>query len=275
MSAPPLDPRELLPPPPTASPKPPPFPRPSSASRSAEDEEGRARTEIAAVCGKMYAKGLITSADGNVSVRLPDGDLLITPTGAGKDALDPARILRLAPDGTPRGAGRPSTELALHLCAYRERADVRAVVHAHPPTAVAFTIAGLSLALCTIPEVVVTLGTIPTASYGTPGTDELPESIRELVRCSDAILLERHGSVTLGGNLAQALTRLEVVEHTARITWMARTLGQVKELAPEQVSKLLEVRRELGIGGRNTICTNCGARPVCPHPDGVPYPLAR
>ncbi len=271
MSAPPFDPRELLPPPPGARATRPESPAPVSPT----EEEGRLRREIAAVCAKMYAKGLITSADGNVSARLPDGDLLITPTGAGKDSLDPARILRLAPDGTPRGSGRPSTELALHLCAYRERPDVRAVVHAHPPTAVAFTIAGLSLALCTIPEVVVTLGTIPTASYGTPGTDELPESIRELVRCSDAILLERHGSITLGATLAQALTRLEVVEHTARITWTARTLGQVKELAPEQVSKLLEVRRELGIGGMNTICTNCGARPVCPHPDGVPYPLAR
>jgi L-fuculose-phosphate aldolase len=223
----------------------------------------------------MVAKGFVTSADGNVSARLSDGDLLITPTGAGKGTLDPLRLLRLAPDGTPRGPGRPSSELSLHLCAYRERPDVRAVVHAHPPTAVAFTIAGLSLALCTVPEVVVTLGTIPTAPYGTPGTDELPESVRELLRCSDAILLERHGSITLGRTLEEAFTRLEVVEQTARITWMARTLGQVRELAPEQVGKLLEVRRELGIGGKNTICTNCGARPVCPRPDGVPYPLAR
>jgi L-fuculose-phosphate aldolase len=158
---------------------------------------------------------------------------------------------------------------------YRERPDARAVVHAHPPTAVAFTIAGLDLALCVIPEVVVTLGTIPTATYGTPGTAELPESIRELVRCSDAILLERHGSVTIGRTVEEAYTRLEVLEHTARITWMARTMGQVRELHPEQVSKLMEVRRSLGVGGKNTICTACAARPVCPHPDGIPYPLSR
>jgi len=272
MTRPTLPPEEWLPAPNPVRAAP---PAPGAGGR---DDRGEAvlRRSIADVCARMYAKGLITSADGNVSALLPDGDLLVTPTGAGKERLRDEDILRVSPDGKPRTPGvRPSSELPLHLLVYRERPDARAVVHAHPPTAVAFTIAGLDLALCVIPEVVVTLGTIPTASYGTPGTAELPESIRDLVRCSDAILLERHGSVTIGRSVEEAFTRLEVVEHTARITWMARTLGQVRELHPGQVEKLMEVRRALGIGGKNTICENCAARPVCPHPDGIPYPMKR
>lgn len=230
-------------------------------SLSFPTEESRLRREIVEICARMVARGLGTGADGNVSARLSDGDLLITPSGPGKASLDPAAIVRLSHDGTARSFGRPSSEFELHLCAYRERPDVRAVVHAHPPTAVAFTIAGLSLEPPVIPEVVSTLGTIPTAPYATPGTPELAASVRGSVRRCDALLLERHGALTLGRTLEEAFARLEVVEQTAKIVWIARTLGRVKELGPEEVAEILEVRRLLGIPGWNTLASTEEAPP--------------
>ena len=242
-------------------------PRTSPVPPADSDEEPRLRREIVGVCARIVSRGLSTGADGNVSARLSDGDLLITPTGPGKGSLDESAVVRLAPDGTPRSPGRPSSELGLHLCAYRERPDIRAVVHAHPPTAVAFTIAGLSLEAPVIPEVVATLGSIPTAPYATPGTPELSESVRDFVRRCDAILLDRHGALTLGRTLEEAFARLEVVEHTAKIVWIARTLGIVRELPPAEVAKLLELRFRLGIPGRNTLSMERGAVAGSAHPE--------
>ena len=145
----------------------------------------------------------------------------------------------------------------MHLEVYRQRPDVNAVVHAHPPLAIAFSIAGVSLARCVLPEVIVTLGGIPTAEYATPGTMEVPESIRQAVREYDAIILAHHGSLTVGRTLWEAYLRLEKVEHTAEITLAAQQLGRVTTLSPQAVEKLAEMRRGLlQVEGRD-LCEDC------------------
>ncbi len=222
-------------------------------------EEMALRGAVCQVARMAYDKGFITNVDGNFSVRMGDRGILITPAGAPKAFLQPEQIAHIDLDGNVvDGQARASTEVSMHLMAYRERPEMRAICHAHPQHAVAFTLAGLSLDLCVIPEVVVTIGSIPTAPYGTPGTEELPESLRSLVRCSDVVMLERHGALTLGTSLIDAFRKLEVIEHTASILYFARTLGGVKELTPEQVGKLLDSRKKLGLQGMNTICSKCG-----------------
>ena len=138
---------------------------------------------------------------------------------------------------------------------------MKAVVHAHPPHAVALTIAGIDLRMPIIPEIIVTIGGIPTTPYGTPGTHELPESIRETVRCSDTLIMQNHGSVTLGSNLMDAYKKLDMLEHTAKILWLAHTVrGGVEPLPEESVQKLLATRAMLGIRTTNVLENRCGLR---------------
>ena len=222
------------------------------------EAETSLRGAVCRTARMAYDKGFITNVDGNFSVRLGENEILITPAGMPKAFLAPEQIGKIDLSGRLLDGPRPSTEVSMHVLAYRERPEMRAVCHAHPQHAVAFTLAGLSLDLCVIPEVVVTIGTIPTAPYGTPGTDELPDSLRGLLRCSDVVLLERHGALTLGTSLIDAFRKLEVIEHTATILYYARTLGGVKELTSEQVAKLLATRERLNIGTMNTICSKCG-----------------
>jgi len=188
-----------------------------------------------------------------------DGTILITPAGAMKGFLAPPQLAHVDMDGrTLDGGPRASTETAIHLVSYRERPDVRAVLHCHPPHAVALTIAGVDLQTPIIPEIIVTIGGIPTAPYGTPGTQELPESIRAIVKCSDTVMMQNHGSVTLGTNLLDAFKKLDMLEHTARILWLARSIGDVAPLPDEAVSKLLATRLALGVTGKNTLVNRCG-----------------
>ena len=132
------------------------------------------------------------------------------------------------------------------------------ILHCHPPHAVAMTIAGIDLQQPVIPEIIVTIGGIPTAPFGTPGTHELPDSIRDIVRCSDTVVMQNHGSVTLGVNLLDAFKKLDMLEHTARILWLAHTVkGDLDPLPPEAVKKLLDTRRKLGVTTTNTLENRC------------------
>ncbi|MFO0980760.1 MAG: class II aldolase/adducin family protein [Planctomycetota bacterium] len=229
--------------------------------------ESYLKQELADFGRLLYERGLIGVADGNLSVRLDDHHLLVTPSGVPKAFMRPEQMVKTDLAGRPvSGAGRPSSEILMHCAVFEERPDVRAVVHAHPPHATAFSIAGLGLTRCIIPEIVVTLGTVPTARYATPGTDELPNSVRETIRGSDALVLERHGALTVGSTLMQAFVRMDTVEHTAKITYLARSLGHVEVLQPDEVGRLLATRKTLGIQGKNTICDDCGARQSCSNP---------
>ncbi len=230
-------------------------------NRGWSDEETRLRTAIAEIGKLCYQKGFIVGADGNISARLQDGSVLITPAGAMKGFLSPENIAHVDMSGRVVDNGpRASTETGIHLVSYKERPDIRAVLHCHPPHAVALTLAGIDMQIPLIPEIIVTIGGIPTAPFATPGTDELPESIRGIVRCSDTVVMQNHGSVTLGSNLLDAFKKLDMLEHTAKILWLANCVGTVKPLDPQAVAKLLGTREKLGIRSVNTLENRCGAR---------------
>lgn len=224
------------------------------------DEEARLRSAICNIGKLCYDRGTIVAADGNISARMADGTILVTPTGAMKGFLAPHQIARVDMTGKPVDDGpKPSSEIGIHIVSYQERPDVRAIVHAHPPHAVALTVADVDLQLPVIPEIIVTIGGIPTAPFGTPGTPELPETIREIVRCSDTVVMKNHGSVTLGTNLMDAYKKLDMLEHTAKILWLAHTVkGGLDPLPEEAVAKLLATRAQLGITTRNTLENRCG-----------------
>jgi L-fuculose-phosphate aldolase len=224
--------------------------------------EHELRREMVRVGRLMWERGYVAATDGNLSARLGANRLLVTASGLSKGFLSDEGLIVIDLEGEPvsayRARGkRPSSEIAMHLEVYRQRPDVKAVVHAHPPLATAFSIAGVSLARCVIPEVVVTLGGIPTAEYATPGTAEVPVSIRQAICDYDAIILAHHGSLTVGSSLWEAYLRLEKVEHTAEITLAAQQLGQVRTLSPEAVEKLAEKRRELLQRQGRDLCEGC------------------
>jgi L-fuculose-phosphate aldolase len=236
--------------------------------------EHELRREMIRVGRLMWERGYVAATDGNLSVRMGANRLLVTASGVSKGFLSDEDLLIIGLDGEPvssyRGRdSRPSTEMAMHLEVYRQRPDVKAVVHAHPPLSTAFSIAGVSLARCVIPEVIVTLGGIPTAEYATPGTAEVPGSIQAAIRDYDALILAHHGSLTVGDTLWEAYLRLEKVEHTAEITLAAQQLGQVNTLSPQAVEKLTEKRRELLQRQGRDLCEGCT---ICVMGDDYPLP---
>jgi L-fuculose-phosphate aldolase len=232
-------------------------------------QEAELRAEVVRIGRLLWEKGFVAASEGNVSVRLGRDRMLATPSGFSKGFLTPSDVVLCNLEGQPlyssyqRGEKcKPSSEVLLHLEVYRQRPDMQAVVHAHPPLALAFTIAGISLAQCVLPEVVVNLGQVPTTAYATPSTAEGPEVIRELIRNHDALILDRHGTVTVGETLFEAYLKLEKVEHLAQVTLAARQLGRVGLLPQEEVCKLVEMRRQkLGLPPDYTGpgCVNCGA----------------
>jgi L-fuculose-phosphate aldolase len=244
-----------------------------------ERAEQALREEMVRVGQWMHTRDLVDGSAGNISARLGPGHLLATPSGLPKGWLAPEQMIVVDMDGQlVRGAPglRPTSELLMHLEAYRRRPDVQAVVHAHPPTAVALSIAGISLAECMIPEAIVFLGLVPTTPYATPSSAENQRAISDVIVSHDAILLAYHGSLTVGATVTEAYLRLETLEHTARIIAMARMLGGGPPLPPEQVAKLLETRRAWGFGRPDDARDFCVACGVC-HASGqhsVPAPGA-
>lgn len=201
--------------------------------------------EFLEICHRLYAKGFVAATDGNVSVRLENGSILSTPTGKNKGDLTSKDLVLMTAEGKPLpGMGRPSTEILLHLEYYKERKDVNSVVHAHPPYCTGFATAGEGLAGCVLPEIVVSLGSVPLAPYATPSTDEVPESIRPFVREHDVILLKNHGVVAAGASLRNAYYSLEKAEHAAHILFIAKMLGGEQRLTSSQVEKLKTIAKE-------------------------------
>ena len=213
---------------------------PHAPGRRAAGPEARLRRELVETCRRLHARDLIGAGEGNVSVRLGDGTFLVTPSGANKGFLAPADLVVANAAGrVVRGAGRPSTELRMHLAAFAARPDVGAIVHAHPITAVALTVAGVPPPDDLVPEAAVTLGRIAVAPFATPGTDEVPASLAPFLAAHDVILLERHGALALGRTLAEAFDRMETLERVARVALVARLLGRCEPLAPAAIEKVL------------------------------------
>lgn len=219
--------------------------------------EHRLREEIIAIGKRMWEKGFVAAADGNISARLGPDRVLITPSGFGKGFLTADQLLRIDMQGAvipshhPGTRGlKPSSETMMHLEAYQRRPDVMAVIHAHPPLSIALTVAGLPLDADVLPEVIYSVGVIPTAPYVTPGTPDGQHAVRELVRVHDAILLDHHGTLTVGANLTEAYMRLERIEHSAAILLAARQVGELKRLPKAEFEKLCALgvcSRQLGL----------------------------
>jgi L-fuculose-phosphate aldolase len=206
--------------------------------------EGALRAEIAAVCRRLYERGLIAGQDGNVSARLGDS-LLVTPAGLSKVDVTPDSILTVALDGKLLGGDpslRPSSELGMHLRIYARRPDVRAVVHAHPPVATGFGVAGEDLLAGVLPEIIFLTGGAPLVPYASPGTPAVGDALEPYLEKYDAWLLANHGVTTAGPSLTVAHQRMESLEHAARILLTARTLGRVNELSAVQVNELTAAR---------------------------------
>src|SRR5215207_1726892 len=221
-------------------------------------DEQTARREIVRVGQPMYERSYVVSSDGNVSVRLDDGRVLATPTQTNKGRMTEDGLAVTDLGGKPLNDRRASSELAMHLLIYRERPDVRSVCHAHPPHGSAFAVAGLAIDQPILSEVILTLGCVPLASYGTPSTDELTREMQPLVKHHNALLMANHGAVAYGADLWQAWDRLETLEHTAKIAILSRVLGGSKNLPADAIEKLINVREAAGYLGESARCQACG-----------------
>lgn len=212
-------------------------------------EQQAIRQAIIEAGQRLYQRGYIAAGDGNISARLPDrGWILATPTGVCKGFLTPEMLVVVDEQGRKlQGHLEPSSELVMHLTIYHQRPDVQAVVHAHPPVGTGFAAAGIPLTTPLISEVVLTLGCIPLAAYGTPTTPELADAIKPYISHYDALLLANHGALTCGATVEQAYYRMETLEHFARIALVARLVGEEKPLTPEAVNKLFEIRQKAGL----------------------------
>jgi L-fuculose-phosphate aldolase len=206
----------------------------------------------------MYDRSYVVSSDGNISVRLNDGRVVATPTMTCKGRMTEDALAITDLNGKALSDCRPSSELAMHLLIYRERPDVKAVCHAHPPHGTAFAVAGLPIDQPILSEVILTLGCVPLASYGTPSTDELTEAMQPLVKHHNALLMANHGAVAYGGDIWQAWDRLETLEHTARIAILSRILGGSRNLPADAIEKLINVREAAGYLGESARCQACG-----------------
>lgn len=206
-------------------------------------DEGSLRRDIVRVCRRLYERGLIAGGEGNVSARRDSQTLLVTPSGASKvDVLeDDLVVVDLA--GNPvAGSGRASSELGMHLRIYERRPDVGAVVHAHPPFATAFAVAGEDLMSPVLPEIVVLIGGVPLVPYATPGSPALAAAIEPFLELHDAFLMANHGATSFGSTLSIAHQRMESLEHAARTLFLARSLGRVTPLSDEQRDALVRLR---------------------------------
>jgi len=204
------------------------------------NSESERRRDICTAGRRFYDLGFVPSTDGNISVRLPSGHILVTPAGHCKGRLSPEDLVLTDMHGRKvDGCGEPSTELGMHLLIYRCREDVNAVCHAHPPFATGFAAAGIALDKPLLAEMVVTLGKVPLAPYALPGSAELGALLEPFVREHNAILMANHGVVTLGTDLVSAFRRMESVEHFARVTLVTELLGKQCLLSGRDVEKLL------------------------------------
>lgn len=225
------------------------------------------RHDIVDIGKLIYQKGWVASNDGNISIRLPDGRLLVTPTGVSKGMMKPEDLIVCDMDGNKlEGEKERTSEVLMHLTIYRMRPDIRSVVHAHPPTATGFAVAGKALNLALLPEVVISLGCVPLAEYGLPGTPALTEGMLPYIPKYDAILMGNHGCVSYGADVHQAFFRMETVEHFARITLVAEMLGGPKVLPRVEVQKLFDSRTRYGVPSRNRVEPGAPmtAEDVCP-----------
>lgn len=231
------------------------------------------KKEICEIGRRIYAKGMVAANDGNISVKLNDNEFLCTPTGVSKGFMTPDYICKVDKNGKviqANGNYKPSSEIKMHMRVYKERPDVKSVVHAHPLYATSFAIAGIPLNQPIMPEAVITLGCVPIAEYGTPSTEEIPDAVSKYLPYYDAVLLENHGALSYSDSLLSAYYKMESLEFYAQLLYQSRQLGGPQELSESQVQRLYEIRRQFGMTGKHPAdlcqnnkegkasCHNCG-----------------
>lgn len=206
------------------------------------------RKEIVEAGKRVYDRGYVASNDGNISARIDDERILITPTGVSKGFMKPEDLIIVDMEGKlVNGKKKQSSESNMHIQIYNDRPDVLSVCHAHPPYSTGFAVAGIPLDKMLLPEVVISLGIIPVVEYGTTGTDELYGMISKYIKDYDAFLLANHGALTVGTSVTNAYHKMETLEHAAHIEFIARQIGKVKELNKKQTEQLIGLREKFGI----------------------------
>lgn len=227
------------------------------------------KEQICEIGRRIYDRGMVAANDGNISVKLNDKEFLCTPTGVSKGFMTPEQICRVDEKGNLIKAGegsRPSSEIKMHMRVYEKRPDVGAVVHTHPKYATCFAITGQPLSTPVMSEAVVLLGCVPLAPFALPSTSEVPDSIEPYLNDFDAVLLENHGALTWSSDLSSAYMRMESLEYYAELLYKSRQLGEPNGFTKEQVDKLAQIRKKMGIqggypagrtGGNCYKCTRC------------------
>ncbi len=206
------------------------------------ESEYQIRKDICVIGNRMYAKEFVAANDGNISVRLGEDMLIVTPTGISKGNMKPEQLVKMNLDGKVYGKNMPSSEAKMHIEVYKQNPALRAVCHAHPPIATAFAVAGIPLDKPILAEAVVLLGPVPVAKYATPGTEEVPNSIKEYVNNHNAVLLANHGLLTWGKTLEQAWFRMESTEHYGKILLFVKQIGPAHEFNNQQLRDLKRIK---------------------------------
>lgn len=212
------------------------------------------KKEMCEIGKRVYGRGMVAANDGNFSVKLNENEFLCTPTGVSKGFMTPEYICKVDAKGNVIEANegfKPSSEIKMHMRVYEERADVNAVVHAHPMYATTFAVSGMALTKPIMPEAVLSLGTVPLAKYGTPSTMEIPDAVSEYLQYYDAVLLENHGALTYSDSLLAAYHKMESLEFYARLLYQSMMLGGPKVLTKDQVQTLYSMRSSYGLTGRH------------------------
>ncbi len=206
----------------------------------------------------LFDKSFVAANDGNISVKIAEDQILITCTGISKGAISEDDIVRMDMAGRVlSGSRKPSQEYRMHLKIYESRLDVCAIVHAHPPKATAFAVAGLGIDKVSLPEVILSLGSVAFAEYGTPTTEALSENVAKAIGNCDVAILQNHGAVAVGKSVMDAYYKMETLEHTCAISLYARLLGGEKTLNKQEADRLFEIRKS-AVDNEPPGCVNCG-----------------
>ncbi|MDI6809330.1 MAG: class II aldolase/adducin family protein [Candidatus Eisenbacteria bacterium] len=238
--------------------------------------EFQLRKDIVLAGKRLYAKSLIVGTEGNISARTARAKIIATPKNVNKGFLDTESLAIVDLEtGKSLSKAQPSSEIKMHLHVYRSRPEANAVVHAHPPVATGFSVAGIDLAQCILPELILTVGPVPLTRYGTPSTEEVPKAILPHIHKSNAFLLANHGALTLGKSIDEATDKMEMVEQFARVLLVARALGNVNVLPKEEVSRLIELRKLNGQEIPPSICESCNYCEKTPVGKGKDKPLMK
>jgi L-fuculose-phosphate aldolase len=225
--------------------------------------EYQLKEQMCEVGRRVYHKGFAAANDGNISYRLNDREILCTPTMVSKGFMKPADLCKVDYEGKQlAGARKRSSEILLHLAVYKNRPDVKAVVHCHPPHATAFAVARQPVPQCVLPEVEVFLGEVPTAVYETPGTQKFAETIVPHLKSSNTVILANHGTITFGPDLEKAYWNSEIIDAYCKILILAKQLGNVNYFSQQQTKELLDLKKRLGYDDvrfhRGENCDLCG-----------------